>query len=203
MKSRIFYFSGTGNSLFVAKELAKRIDNTELAPIPLFLQENQFISYAERIGFVFPCHFGDIPLIVNDFLEKLEIPNVIYTFAVVTRGGGKGYTLENLNRRLEVKNSKLDYGVSFHMQMTYIPAFYYSFMFFSEKEERRNEKNVIKKIEDISHEVSQSRVKIEWSNPFEYAVEKALNRNVLKFSRNYLDKYFATFETCTACGTCK
>ena len=35
IKTEIFYFSGTGNSLFVARELAKRIQRSRVIPIAL------------------------------------------------------------------------------------------------------------------------------------------------------------------------
>lgn len=40
MSTEIYYFSGTGNSLHVAKELQKRIQDTKLRPIVNHLKKN-------------------------------------------------------------------------------------------------------------------------------------------------------------------
>jgi flavodoxin len=42
MGTEIYYFSGTGNSLYVARELQKRVPEAELIPIVSLLKNNQF-----------------------------------------------------------------------------------------------------------------------------------------------------------------
>jgi flavodoxin len=56
----IYYFSGTGNSLFVAKELQKRIPDAKLIPIVKHLKDSS-IKAGEAVGFVFPVYFTAIP----------------------------------------------------------------------------------------------------------------------------------------------
>ena len=36
MKTVIFYFSGTGNNLYVAKKIAERLGNTQVYPLKKF-----------------------------------------------------------------------------------------------------------------------------------------------------------------------
>ena len=50
----IYYFSGTGNSLYVAKELQKRIPETNLIPIVSLLSKDIIKTDGETVGFVFP-----------------------------------------------------------------------------------------------------------------------------------------------------
>lgn len=52
----IYYFSGTGNSLHVAKELQKRIPGTNLIPITSLLKKDTIETNGETVGFVFPIH---------------------------------------------------------------------------------------------------------------------------------------------------
>lgn len=65
----IFYFSGSGNSYSVAKQIAEKLDD-ELHSLALF---NDFESCkdAERVGIVFPCYLGKAPDIVLEFKNKL------------------------------------------------------------------------------------------------------------------------------------
>ena len=85
--TEIFYFSGTGNSLFVAREISAGIPNSIITPIVACVAQNKCKSDAEVIGIVFPVHALTIPIIVHIFLRKLEIRNSKYIFSVATREG--------------------------------------------------------------------------------------------------------------------
>lgn len=88
MNTEIFYFSGTGNSLFVAKELQKRIPESELIPIVCMLKRDKILSTGSTVGIVFPVHALTIPIAVSRFIKKIDLSNAKYVFAVATRGGG-------------------------------------------------------------------------------------------------------------------
>ena len=87
MKTVIYYFTGTGNSLFVAKELQKLIPETELIPIAEAIKSHNYITKGKAIGFVFPCHGLTIPLPVRTFLKRIDPGSADYFFAIATRGG--------------------------------------------------------------------------------------------------------------------
>lgn len=100
--TEIFYFSGTGNSLFVAREIAKGIPNSILTPIVACVEQNLCRSDAETIGIIFPVHALTIPILVYKFVKKLEIDNANYIFSIATREGTvfKGFTrIESLLRK--------------------------------------------------------------------------------------------------------
>jgi hypothetical protein len=54
MCTEIYYFSGTGNSLHVAKELQKRLPDAELVPILGLVGEGSVRTRGVTVGFVFP-----------------------------------------------------------------------------------------------------------------------------------------------------
>ncbi len=61
----IFYFSGTGNTRFVAKEIAAGIGE-ELLFIPDLIRENRYeftLQPEETVGFCFPTHGWQLSLI--------------------------------------------------------------------------------------------------------------------------------------------
>lgn len=72
-KAEIYYFSGTGNSLHVAKELQERIPETTLIPIVSLLNKESVNTDGETVGFVFPIHGMTIPIPVKTFLKKLTL----------------------------------------------------------------------------------------------------------------------------------
>jgi flavodoxin len=78
----IFYFSGTGNSFYVAKRIAMQNKDTELISIPgLLNSQNALIKY-EKVIIVCPLYFYGVPKIVNEFIERYNFNNTKY-FAIV------------------------------------------------------------------------------------------------------------------------
>ena len=56
MSTEIYYISGTGNSQHLAKEMQKRIPETELIPIVSLFDYDIIKTSGKAIGFVFPVH---------------------------------------------------------------------------------------------------------------------------------------------------
>lgn len=120
-KAIIFYFTGTGNSLYVAKELAKSFKQADIVAIPKALDMKDY-NYEEysKIGFVIPLYFmGMIPL-VKDFLDKIYIPNAEYIFSIVTRASTKGLVFTEINKSLRKKGKNLSYGKYISFPDSYI-----------------------------------------------------------------------------------
>jgi formate hydrogenlyase subunit 6/NADH:ubiquinone oxidoreductase subunit I/flavodoxin len=117
----IYYFSGTGNSLTVARAIAKKL-NGKLAPIPFAMESKKTRVEADVVGIVFPVYYAindcGIPLIVNRFLEGLENLGSKYVFAVCTHGGMPGSTIGNLKKAIEAHGSKLACGFIIKMRNT-------------------------------------------------------------------------------------
>ena len=88
-KNVIFCFSGTGNCLDIAKNIARGLGDTDIvmmrrAPAVRDVHE------AERVGFVFPCHAGGLPGEVEKFARSLFVSARAYTFGVVSCAGYPG-----------------------------------------------------------------------------------------------------------------
>lgn len=107
ISTEIFYFSGTGNSLFIAKEVSKGIPNSIITPIVACVAQNKCKSDAEVIGLVFPVHALTIPILVHIFLRKLEIRNAKYIFSIATREGTVFKGFKRINSILRRKKKEL------------------------------------------------------------------------------------------------
>ena len=71
----IYYFSGTGNSKYVAQRLAETLNET-IYDMAMTCDKH---TDAESLGFVMPVYYWGIPNIVLDFLKDLRIdgkPNI-------------------------------------------------------------------------------------------------------------------------------
>jgi ferredoxin len=117
-KNAIFYFSGTGNSLYAARAIAVVLGDTEVLSIPDHFGTS--LSGYERIGFVYPIYFGGVPLVVKSFVESLTIPESAYLFAIATRGGIPQNGLTEMNALLKPKGRALDFGTLLLMGGNYI-----------------------------------------------------------------------------------
>jgi ferredoxin len=115
MSTEIYYFSGTGNSLHVARELQKRIPETNLIPIASLLNEDVIETNGEKIGFVFPIHFSAIPIPVKNFIKKLGLKSTKYVFAIATRIGTPHSAFISIEKILKRKRKSLDSHFTLNM----------------------------------------------------------------------------------------
>ena len=122
----IFYFSGTGNSLWVAKEL-KKVYGEVLISISeeLRLPDNNFsypVSSEEKIFFVFPVHSWGTDCLTFQFLKKLNLVNYQKqkVFVVCTCGDNCGYTAKIVKRILRKKSVTLTNSYSLQMPNNYV-----------------------------------------------------------------------------------
>jgi ferredoxin/flavodoxin len=106
--TEIFYFSGTGNSLYAAKELQKRLPDTELTPILQAMGEDAHRPRGEAVGLIFPLYATTTPKIVDRFIKKLDPRDVRYLFAVATRGGTVCNAFIQIDKLLRPKGRQLD-----------------------------------------------------------------------------------------------
>ncbi len=89
MDTELYYFSATGNTLAVAREIAKRL-GAKLIPIPQAVTQDRVIVRAPNICVVFPSYIAPIlgvPLIVERFIQKIENIDQLRITAVCTCGG--------------------------------------------------------------------------------------------------------------------
>jgi len=98
----IYYFSGTGNSKWVAEELARRTGD-EVQSIAALQKDGSVSVYANcgsRIGVVFPIYAWGAPLIVERFCKSLTMMEGVYAYAVCTCGDEAGLALKRLKKML-------------------------------------------------------------------------------------------------------
>jgi flavodoxin len=125
-KSGDFYFSGTGNSLAAARDIASKM-NGVLTAIPSLNDRESITTDADVIGIVFPVYFaandnGGIPLMVRRFVGRLDDIGSKYVFAVCTHGGMPGTTIENFGRAVGSRGGRLAAGFAVKMSAPPSPA---------------------------------------------------------------------------------
>jgi len=103
----IYYFSGTGNSKWIAEELARRT-NDEVQSIAALQKDGPVTVFANcgaQIGIVFPIYAWGAPQLVERFCKSLKMAQGVYAFAVCTCGDEAGLALKRLKKMFAYKSA--------------------------------------------------------------------------------------------------
>ena len=120
MKTDLFYYTGTGNSLWTARVLAKKLGDTDVIPISRIPGE-MIERQADSVGIVFPVHIWGVPRRVIAFLNLLVKDPSRYYFAVAVNAGQVAATLLQLKKLMQAKGLSLSSGFGIAMPSNYIP----------------------------------------------------------------------------------
>jgi NAD-dependent dihydropyrimidine dehydrogenase PreA subunit len=103
----IFYFTGTGNSRYIAEKVALGIQDQALNIGALVKNATKIeeIKIENVLGIVFPVYAWRAPEIVNAFVSKLVIPKGTYVFAICTCGDKAAYTMKFFNKELPLNSA--------------------------------------------------------------------------------------------------
>lgn len=92
----VFYFSGTGNSLYIAKRIAAGCNDTVVSIPDCVLHDRYSFSVkeGESVGFVFPVIACAPPDLVTKFIKRLQFPagKPQYLYSVFNCAGSPEYT---------------------------------------------------------------------------------------------------------------
>lgn len=203
----IYYFSGTGNSLHVAKELQKRIPETNLIPVLSLINKDIIETTAETVGFVFPIYCHTVPVFVKNVVKKLELKSTNYLFAVATTATTQCRAFPEIDQVLRKKNKRLD--SYFVLKMPHNMPFYIDYNHLTAKEQiTKMESEVRNRLETIG-EIITGKEKNRVNDPqFTRPIPRFLlplmpllipiNRYiVMKITVFYADP------KCTGCGICE
>ncbi len=197
MGTTIFYFSGTGNSLKVARDIAAELGDCQVTSIPKAIdKEPDFPS--ERIGLVYPVYMFGMPLMVSRFIKQLKGVRGKYIFAVATCGGKAGNTLGQNDAELKRLGLGLSAGFIVKMPGNYTPLYEaipldkQNKMFDAEKERAKEIALIVK---------NSRRHRIEKDAPLLRGLLSLIYR-LASPKIPVLDKDFWADDKCTACGIC-
>lgn len=122
----IFYFTGTGNSLYVAKRIAAYNYDTVVNISSVVNSAYHSYEYTlrdnEPIGFVFPTYAWNAPSIVFEFIKHLKFTNYQdnYIFAVTTMGENTGDIKKYIGNALSNVGLELNSAFSIVMPNNYV-----------------------------------------------------------------------------------
>jgi len=195
MKHVIFYFTGTGNSLQIARDLSLLIQNAECRPISKEIKDKREYPI-EKCGLVFPVYFGALPPLVVDFLNTLIIKDINYFYAIATCNDFSGGALHIIKKILKNNGKILNAGFSIKMPGNYLPMYA---PLSKEKQQERfdNAKVNINKIANIIK--NHITVKVSGMGKMLTFLQKGNNKKL-----HLRDERFWVVEgKCNSCGICE
>jgi len=205
----IFYFSGTGNSFWVARELSKYFNDNKLIAIgDYFAKDTQLIpefdlDSNERIGFVFPTYSWGIPPVVKQFIGKLVLndyfpaDNLIYS--VITCGDECGKSYEMLHELLRKKSWECHHIYSLQMPNNYIVLKSFDI---DDKKLEKKKKSEAKQLLPVIMQLIEDDFPIPYytSGKMSFLKSRIIYPLFCKFMMG--DKGFFADGKCTSCGEC-
>ncbi|MGL5346232.1 MAG: EFR1 family ferrodoxin [Peptostreptococcaceae bacterium] len=122
----IFYFSGTGNSLYIAKYVAnKQCEKIISVSKEMSLNKDNYeykLDENEKVIFIYPIYAWAPPKIVLEFIGKLKFKNYKdnYVTAIATCGENIGDSMSLINNKLKAIGLDLNSGFSIAMPNNYM-----------------------------------------------------------------------------------
>lgn len=113
----IYYFSGTGNSEWVAKKIASLTNDSALDIAELVRNGKAYITVksGDVLGLIFPVYAWSPPYFVLDFLKSIKVEEGAFCFAVCTCGDEAGLTIKIVEKMIPLNS-----GYSVSMPNNYI-----------------------------------------------------------------------------------
>lgn len=206
MKKAIYVFSGTGNTLTVARDLAAQT-GAELIPIPSLLHEKTVAISADHVGIVFPIYEGAVPGLVRDFLSRVESLTGKYVYGVATFKCASGCVHKVLKRLIRRRGGRLSAGFLVFMPNNHIPA-YKNYVSTAEQNAELFRTWREERLPEIAEYVSAQQNEYFQHEPYDddpvgnfFISIPFFNRVLLRLNKKRDSNFYVT-ETCNACGIC-
>jgi len=190
---KIFYFTATGNNLYVAKRIGG-----ELYSIPKLMKLEQFEFEDEKIGIVFPSYYGGVPKIIEEFLNKVKLKSK-YVFAVVSFGSLSGAVIPELLEIGKRNQIQFSYINEILMVDNYLPVFD-----MAKEMKKEPKKNIEESLAQIINDIQVKKVYIKRHAAVIRFIEAILKKVHSKNKANVeYDKNFYVEDTCNSCKVCE
>ena len=199
----ILWYSGCGNSRFVAEQLSQKLSDSNMVFIPDAARENLTLEFKPEdvLGIVFPVYSWSVPKLVSEFLRKVHIiGKPSYIFAACTCGDETGLTIKHLKKDLSKQGLTLDAFFSFQMPETYInlPGFKLDTPENAERKISATKESLEETVKLIQQRATGNFDKLKGGSSF-------LKSNILKplfYGLLITDRKFTVSDDCIGCGIC-
>ena len=140
----VFYFTGTGNSLYIAKQI-----EAEPISIPQIINKDNLEFSAESIGIVAPIYGHEVPPMVKEFMRKARF-HTDYFYMILTYGNRHGGAAELAKELCDECHIPVNYINVILMVDNWLPAF-------DMDEQRKIDKKIDENLDVILKDINANR----------------------------------------------
>lgn len=184
----VFFFTATGNSLYIAKQL-----ESEPISIPQIMKQDSLTFEADKIGIVCPIYGHEMPKMVKEFIRK-AIFKTDYFYIILTYGALHGGAAELANDYLKSVGKKAQYIVSIVMVDNFLPNF-------NMTEQCAIDKKIPENLAKIKADIDNKKCRIEKAG----FKNKMIHKGYLMMVKGQDETVWAKFkveDSCIGCETC-
>jgi len=188
----VFYFTGTGNSMYVGREL-----ENDAVSIPQVIHKKDMHFKDEKIGIVAPVYGHELPDMVNDFIKRAQF-DTEYLYCIATYGSGHSGAGAWLNDLFDSCGKHLDYANVILMPDNYLPGF-------NMEEERHRESflDIEGQLAGIREDILHKRQFILPAGLMERMMHRqAVNMKHRIVTAEFLKNLYSITDSCIGCGIC-
>lgn len=184
----VFFFTATGNSLYIAKQL-----KSEPISIPQIMKQDSLTFEADKIGIVCPIYGHEMPKMVKEFIRK-AIFKTDYFYIILTYGALHGGAAELANDYLKSVGKKAQYIASIVMVDNFLPNF-------NMTEQCAIDKKIPENLAKIKADIDNKKCRIEKAG----FKNKMIHKGYLMMVKGQDETVWAKFkveDSCIGCETC-
>lgn len=186
----VFYFTGTGNSLYVAKQLEGSPIN-----IPQVMRQENMAFAADAIGVVAPVYGHEVPPMVKEFLKKATFQTE-YFYMILTYGNRHGGAAELAHQLCRQCGIPVAYINVVLMVDNWLPSF-----------DMGEQMLLDKQVENqLAHILADIKIRRHWISPVTDRDRAAHQEFLDRMSQMPPDTWqhlLRMTESCVGCGICE
>jgi len=188
---KIFYFTASGNSLAVAKQIGG-----ELISIPQVMKEKNREYQDDVIGVVFPVYANQPPKMVKEFLGRVNL-KADYYFAIATYGMMSGNPFKYVQRIAQKRGYQFDYTKALLMVDNFLDNFDVK-----KEVDKIEKKNIQRNLEIIKTDISNQKKEKMNAGIITNAVTKMCEPLFNGIVNGKTAEKFIVNDNCVQCGIC-
>lgn len=186
----VFYFTGTGNSLFIAKQIEEHPIS-----IPQVIHRERQEFFADSIGIVAPVYGHEVPTMVKDFLRK-AVFHTDYFYMILTYGNRHGGAAELAKKLCDECGIAVNYINVIVMVDNWLPGF-------DMNEQKKIDKKIEQSMAVILADLNARKNRIAEVTDTDRAAHQQFLDAMSHMPADVWQHLLRFTDTCVGCGICE
>lgn len=186
----VFYFTGTGNSLYIAKQLSE-----SPVSIPQAMKQETLDFTDESIGIVAPIYGHEMPQMVKDFLKKAAF-HTDYFYILLTYGNRHGGAAELAKQVCDECGVSVNYINVIQMVDNWLPSF-------DMNEQKAIDKHIPQQLAPILADLNSKKNAISPVTDADRAAHQQFLAGISRMPADAWQHLLKISDACIGCGICE